>query len=43
MVMMCSWRSVLIVSMIEARVVDLPLPVGTGHQDQAARLAGDLA
>ena len=28
MVRMCSWRSVLILSIIAASVVDLPLPVG---------------
>ena len=40
MVRMCSRRSVLILSIIAASVVDLPLPVGPGDEDQAARPLG---
>ena len=38
-VMMCTRCSVLILSIIDASVVDLPEPVGPGDQHQAARLA----
>jgi len=34
-VMMCSWRSLLILSIIAASVVDFPLPVGR-HEHEAA-------
>ena len=41
-VMMWPFRSLLILSIIAASVVDLPEPVGPGHQDQAARPLGQL-
>ncbi len=40
MVRMCSFRSLLILSIIAASVVDLPDPVGPGDQHQAARPVG---
>jgi hypothetical protein len=42
MVTMWSWPSVLILSIIEASVVDLPEPVGPGDQDQPARLLAQV-
>jgi len=42
-VMMCRDRSLLTLSSMAARVVDLPLAGGAGHQDQSSRLLASCA